>query len=293
MRAAALDAGQGGAATVRDALATAAALLAEAGVETARGDAEWLLAEALALPRGRLGLEARRPLDAAAASCFAQLVRRRMTREPLQHIVGTQPFRQITVRVSADALVPRPETEALAGWALELLPAAARVVDVGTGTGCIACAIAAERPDARVVALDLSPAAVALARANVAALGLSARVGVAQSDLLAALAPRVVDVIVSNPPYLPAASIATLAPEVSRWDPRLALDGGPDGLDVIRRLVVEAPDRLAPGGALVVETAGGGQLPVVVALMRAAGLGRVRTRADLAGVERFVAGGRD
>jgi release factor glutamine methyltransferase len=192
-------------------------------------------------------------------------------------------------------MVPRPETELLAGWALERLPPAPRrplVVDVGTGGGCIACAIAAERPDATVIALDVSPRAAALARTNALALGLVTRVTVAVSDLLAALGVVQADLIVSNPPYLPTDLIDALAPEVSRHDPRLALDGGPDGLAVVRRLVQAAPDHLVAGGTLVLETGGGAQARAVAALLEAGGFVQVESRADLAGVERFAAGRR-
>jgi release factor glutamine methyltransferase len=278
--------------TVAAALEVGTAALRQAGIEGAGVDAEWLLAEVLGLPRGRLGLQAQRTLEPEAAARYARAVRRRMAREPLQHIVGTQAFRHITVTVSPDALVPRPETEVLAGWALELLAPHARplVIDLGTGSGCVACALAAERPDARVIAVDASPRAVALAQANVAALGLGERVRVEVSDLFAALGPVRADLVVSNPPYLPSGLIQTLAPEVSRHDPRLALDGGPDGLDVIRRIVGDAPRWLLPGGVLVLETAGGAQPCAVVALMEAHGFAGILTRADLAGVERFVAG---
>ena len=278
--------------TVADALALGTTALAAAGVEAARADAEWLLAGVLDLSRTALGLQVRRALDPPFDARYAAALRRRMAREPLQHIVGTQPFRHVTVRVTGDALVPRPETEVLAGWALELLPAPPRrpvVIDLGTGSGCIACAIAAERADAEVIAIDTSPEAVALAQDNVVALELATRVHVGVSDMFGALGAIEVDVIVSNPPYLPTDLNDTLAPEVSRHDPRLALDGGPDGLDVIRRLVREAPARLAAGGALVLETAGGAQVREVVALLEGAGLVGVETRADLAGVERFVA----
>jgi release factor glutamine methyltransferase len=279
--------------TVRTALEVGEAALRGAGIDGGRVDAEWLLAEALGVARGRLGLEGHRVLEPPTVVPYVLALRRRMAREPLQHIVGTQPFRHVTLKVTADALVPRPETELLAGWALELLPRAARplVLDVGTGSGCIACALASERPDVDVVALDVSPGAVALARANAATLGLSARVRVVQSDLFAELGAMSVHLIVSNPPYLPTASIPSLAPEVSRHDPRLALDGGPDGLDVIRRIVDAAPSRLVPGGWLVLETAGDGQVREVVARMSARGFVHVETRPDLAGIVRFVAGG--
>jgi len=216
-----------------------------------------------------------------------------MKREPLQHILGSQPFRHVTVRVTADAMVPRPETELLAAWALDLLPRGPRrplAIDLGTGTGCIACAIASERPDVDVIAPEAAARAVTLARENVAALGLSGRVRVEVSELFSALGATLADVIVCNPPYLPTGLIATLAPEVSQYDPRGALDGGVDGLRVIRRIVAEAPQRLLPGGALVLETAGGDQARAVVALMEKASFTGVQTRRDLAGVERFVAG---
>jgi release factor glutamine methyltransferase len=278
---------------VRVALELGTAALREAGIVDARVDAEWLLAEALGIARGRLVLHDQEPLERTTAARYVQWLRRRIAHEPLQHIIGTQAFRDLTLTVSGHALVPRPETELLTGWAIELLAGARRprVVDVGTGSGCIACAVAAECPRARVVAVDVSPAAAGLARANVTALGLTGRVSVLTSDLLAALAPGRADLIVSNPPYLPSGLIASLAAEVSRHDPRLALDGGPDGLDVIRRLVEQAPRCLAPGGRLLLETGGGEQLLDVVALLGARGFARIETRPDLAGVERFVAGG--
>jgi len=279
--------------SVQAALALGADALRSAGVESAPVDAEWLLAGALRVSHGALSAEPRRTLEAPEAGWYVAALRRRMKREPLQHILGSQPFRHVTVRVTADAMVPRPETELLAEWALDLLPRGPRrplAIDLGTGTGCIACAIASERPDVEVIALEAAARAVTLARENVVALGLSARVRVEVSELFSALGATLADVIVSNPPYLPTGLIATLAPEVSQYDPRGALDGGVDGLRVIRRIVAEAPQRLLPGGALVLETAGGDQARAVVALMEKASFTGVQTRRDLAGVERFVAG---
>jgi len=279
--------------SVQAALALGADALRSAGVESAPVDAEWLLAGALRVSHGALSAEPRRTLEAPEAGWYVAALRRRMKREPLQHILGSQPFRHVTVRVTADAMVPRPETELLAAWALDLLPRGPRrplAIDLGTGTGCIACAIASERPDVEVIALEAAARAVTLARENVAALGLSARVRVEVSELFSALGATLADVIVSNPPYLPTGLIATLAPEVSQYDPRGALDGGVDGLRVIRRIVAEAPQRLLSGGALVLETAGGDQARAVVALMEKASFTGVQTRRDLAGVERFVAG---
>lgn len=279
--------------SVATALAAGADALRAAGVDSAAVDAEWLLAGALRVPRGALRTEPRRTLEPAEAGRYVARLRRRMNREPLQHVLGTAAFRHVTVRVGPDALVPRPETELLAEWALELLPRAAQsplVIDVGTGTGCIACAIAWERPDADVVALEVSPRAAAVARDNVAALGLSGRVTVEVSDLFSALGPRRAHVVVANPPYLPTGLIPELSPEVSRHDPRVALDGGPDGLTVTRRIVAEAPARLVPGGALVLETFGGEPARTVAALLREHGFEDVQTRRDLAGTERFVMG---
>jgi release factor glutamine methyltransferase len=281
--------------SVSTALAAGADALQAAGVDAATVDAEWLLASVLRMPRGALRIETGRTLEPAEAGRYVARLRRRMNREPLQHVLGTAPFRHITLRVGPDALVPRPETELLAEWALQLLPhppAAPLVIDVGTGTGCIACAIAWERPGARVIALEASPRAAAMARDNVAALGLSGRVTVEVSDLFGTLRSVRAHVVVSNPPYLPTDLIPTLSPEVSRHDPRIAMDGGPDGLGVLRRIVAAAPAWLVPGGALVLETGGDAQVREVLGLMQATGFTMLETRRDLAGVERFVAGRR-
>jgi release factor glutamine methyltransferase len=281
--------------SVSVALAAGADALQAAGVDGASVDAEWLLASVLRIPRGALRIEPRRTLAPAEAGRYVARLRRRMNREPLQHVLGTAPFRHITLRVGPDALVPRPETELLAEWALQLLPSALAsplVIDVGTGTGCIACAIAWERLGAQVIALEASPRAAAMARDNVAALGLSGRVTVEVSDLFSTLRSVRAHVVVSNPPYLPTDLIPTLSPEVSRHDPRIAMDGGPDGLGVLRRIVAQAPAWLVTGGALVLETGGDAQVREVGAFMRATGFTALETRRDLAGVERFVAGRR-
>lgn len=276
------------------ALGHAERTLAAAGIATARADAEWLLAGVLATGRGTARLGAGQPLAPAAAARFASAVRRRAAREPLQRILGWEGFRGHRIRVDGPVLVPRPETELLVEWALALLPRPrhgqrVRVIDVGTGSGCVACALAAERADVQVVAVDVCPSAAALARANAAALGVAGRVRVVVADLLEALTGQT-GLIVANLPYLPSASLADLEPEVRLHEPRLALDGGADGLEALRRLVPAARARLAPGGALVLETAGGEQVDVVRGLMRAAGLGGIDTRQDLLGVTRFVAG---
>jgi release factor glutamine methyltransferase len=280
-------------ATVRNRLDEAVARLARAGVESPRVDAEWLLAAALGVTRGRLVAVVEQAMDDEVAERYEAWIRRRAEREPLQHILGTQAFRDLMLRVGPDVLVPRPETELLVSWALELLPplgAGPLVLDVGTGSGCLACALASERPDVRVLATDASPAAAAGARENVDALGLADRVTVAVSDLFSGLAPVRADLIVSNPPYVPTGAIDTLAPEITEHEPRAALDGGPDGLRLIRRLVNEAPRWLHPGAPLVLETFGDEQAGKVIVLMQEAGFMNVVTRKDLAGVTRFVAG---
>jgi release factor glutamine methyltransferase len=283
-------------ASTRHAVEAATARLRDAGIETARVDAEWLLAGHLGIGRASLMARLDRELSPAAASWYEVAVARRRRREPLQQILGWEEFCGLRVTITAEALIPRPETEALVEWALELLPPAGRVtrriVDVGTGTGAIACAMAAARPDVEVFAVDVSPAAARLALHNVTTLGLAARVKVAVSDLFRGLDRMRAALIVANPPYLPTSTLRLLAPEVVAYEPALALDGGADGLDVIRRLVAEAPARLGPGGALVLETGGGIQVAEVVALMTSAGLMEIATRRDLAGIERFVAGRR-
>ena len=280
-------------ATVRERLDDAVARLSRASVETPRVDAEWLLAGALGVTRGRLVAVVDQTMSDEIAERFEAWIRRRAEREPLQYIVGTQAFRDLTVRVGPDVMVPRPETEMLVSWALELLPPIGTrplVLDVGTGSGCLACALASERPDVRVVAVDASPEAAALARENVAALGLADRITIAVSDLFSGLTPVRADLIVSNPPYVPSDVIDTLAPEVTDHEPRAALDGGPDGLSVIRRLVSEAPQWLQPGAPLVLETFGDEQAAAVTCLMQETGFTDIATRSDLAGVVRFVAG---
>ena len=278
----------------RSAIAAATARLREAGVETPRVDAEWLLAGLLGLGRASLMANLGRELPSALASRYETFVARRERREPLQHILGWEEFCGLRFTVTADVLVPRPETETLVEWALALLlPAGAggkSVIDVGTGSGCIACALAAARPDLRVVGVDISPAAVRLARENAFALALNDRVTVVESDLFGSLAGSRFDLVVANPPYLPAPILSGLAPEVVVYEPSLALDGGVDGLRVIRRLVAEAPARLMPGGTLALETAGSAHVTEIAALMSTAGFVNISSRRDLARIERFIAG---
>jgi len=280
--------------TFRDQLAAATTALEAAGVASPRVDAEWLLAGLLGVGRVTVRLDPAGAVPELLAERYGDAVRRRARREPLQRILGWEEFRGVRVRLTDAVLVPRPETEALVEWALALLPARGgrrlRAVDLGTGSGCIACALAAERPDLDVVAIDVSPAAAAVARENAIALGLAARIRVVAADLLDGVRDLGADLIVSNPPYLPTGLVPELPPEVRTHEPVVALDGGADGLALIRRIAAIAHRALRASGVLVVETAGGAQAAAAAALLRTADFAQVAVRADLAGVDRFVAG---
>ena len=283
-----------GAGTFREQLDAATTTLEAAGVQTARVDAEWLLAGLLDIGRAGVRMDRWRVLSAPLAERYADAVRRRARREPLQRILGWEDFLGLRIRLTEAVLVPRPETEALVEWALTLLPppGARRLLalDLGTGSGCIACALAAGRSDLDVVALDVSLAAAAVARDNARALDLAPRVRVVVADLLEGVRDLSADLIVSNPPYLPTGLVAGLEPEVRSHEPRIALDGGADGLALIRRLAAVGRTCLRRAGVLVVETAGGAQAAAAASLLRGAGFQSVAVRADLAGVDRFVAG---
>lgn len=269
--------------TVRDVLALSSAYLEAKGSPTARLDAELLVGHALGMPRLDLYLHHDRPLTADELAAIRPLLRRRADLEPVAYIVGEVGFRRLTLQTDARALMPRPETETLVEVALALLPRGGRLVDVGTGAGPIALSVKHERPDAEVLGVDASADALALARANAARLGLE--VAFAASDLLAD-APGPFDVVAANLPYVPDGDPRT-EPGVVRHEPHLALWGGPDGLDLIRRLVAAAPARLRPGGAIVLEVSDE-QAAAVEALLAAAGFAGVERHRDLAGVERVL-----
>lgn len=269
--------------TVRDVLALSSAYLEAKGSPTARLDAELLVGHALGMPRLDLYLHHDRPLTADELAAIRPLLRRRADLEPVAYIVGEVGFRRLTLLTDARALMPRPETETLVEVALALLPRGGRLVDVGTGAGPIALSVRHERPDAAVLAVDASADALDLARANAERLGLE--VAFAVSDLLAD-APGPFDVIAANLPYVPDGDPRT-EPGVVRHEPHLALWGGPDGLDLIRRLVAQAPERLAPGGAIVLEVSDE-QAAAVQALLAEAGFTGVERHRDLAGVERVL-----
>lgn len=253
--------------TVLEVIQKSTEFLTRKGVESARLQTELLLAHVLKLPRMKLYLNFERTLTEAEADAMRELVRRRSLREPLQHIIGTAPFAAWEMAVNRHVLVPRPETELLAeaGWQFLSTPNSqpSTALDFGTGSGCIAIALAAKCPSARVTALDISADALIVARHNAERNGVAGRIGFIQSDGFTALpAGSCFNLIISNPPYIPSAEIATLQPEVRDFDPLGALDGGVDGLDFYRRLAVEAPHWLAPSGRLMVEF-GDGQSPAL------------------------------
>jgi release factor glutamine methyltransferase len=277
-------------ATARALLAEGGAALAAAGLATARLDAEWLLANLAEVDRLALHLMAL-DVDTDLVARYRAGIERRATHEPLQHILGWDEFCGLRLSVGPAVLVPRPETEGLVSWALELLPAAGRACDVGTGSGCIAAALAAARPAARIIALDRSLPALRVAAANLRALGVNEHVQLVAGDLFDPLLSRreAFDLVVANPPYLPSPLIPTLPPEVRQWEPRDALDGGPDGMAVLRRIIADAPAHLSPDGWLLLEI-GEGQLAPLAELMAEHGFSDVRSRHDLAGVERYLGG---
>jgi release factor glutamine methyltransferase len=263
--------------------------LADRGVENPRLNAEHLLAHALGLKRMELYLQFDRPLAESERAPLRDLVKRRGTREPLQHVLGTAEFHGRTFACDKRALVPRPETEQLVELALEIAKdkPAATILDIGTGSGVIVLTIALELPSATLHATDLSPDALALAAENAARHALTDRIVFHQADLLPPDGTRF-DLIIANLPYIPAEEIASLSPEV-RHDPASALDGGPDGLDLVRRLIETAPDRLAPGGALLLEI-GLGQADAVNTLLSARKFRDISVRPDYQNIPRFAVG---
>ncbi len=301
-----------------------ASRLEAAGLPGARQDAEWLLAGLSRVPRWRLTLEPDHPVAEGVSERFRELVDRRRRGEPLQYLLGWEDFCGLRLRVTPAVLIPRPETELLVEWAFELLsgsepegkgevlregrawrsPGAhllmgrARrepggpplmIIDLGTGSGAVALALAVANPDLMLYAVELSPEALALARENVAAVGATARVALLRGDLfdpLGSLAGHV-DLVISNPPYIPSGTIPKLPREVREYEPLEALDGGPDGMSVHRKIIAGAPRFLRPGGWLLLEM-GEGHSYHLSRLLEAVGFADVQVRKDLSGVERMI-----
>ena len=268
--------------TAAEALRAAVARLAAAGVPEAAGDARRLLAHALGVALGRLTLVLPDELSSEVAAVFDALVARRAARVPVGQLVGRRTFWGREFRVTADVLDPRPETEVLVAEALAR--PFSRVVDLGTGTGCVLLSLLAERRGAEGTGVDLSAAALAVAQGNARDLGLAARF--VRSDWWAGVA-GVFDLIVSNPPYIAAAEMAVLAPEVRAHEPAMALTDGGDGLGAYRAILAGAAAHLAPGGRVLLEI-GPTQGAAVLALAAAAGLPGGRVLPDWDGRDRVV-----
>jgi release factor glutamine methyltransferase len=263
------------------------------GNKSARLDAELLLGEALAKNRIQLIVEADRPLSEVELGRYRALIKRRRNGEPIAYILGQREFFALPFRVDRRVLIPRPDSEALVETALKGTNARnlyGRMLDLCTGSGCIAIAFAKERPTWRVTAVDVSPEAATLARENARRVGVVHNLGVLEGDLFAPLpAHATFELITANPPYIPSAEIPGLDVDVRDFEPRLALDGGADGLQVTRRLLADAPRYLVSGGLCALEV-GFGQAEAVAELFERADFAGVTRTRDLAGVERVVSG---
>jgi release factor glutamine methyltransferase len=262
------------------------------GIESARLDAELLLAHALSTTRIQLIVDGQRPLAPEELARFRELVRRRRTFEPVAYLLGRREFYGRVFRVDARVLVPRPDTETLVDVALartRRVSMSMRALDLCTGSGCVAVTLARERPTSTIFAADLSPGALAVARDNALRLG-AYNVAFREGDAFGAIASsHGFDLVTANAPYVPEGDIPGLPPDVRDHEPRLALDGGRDGLRLISRIVARAPTHLRPDGVLAVEV-GAGQAPSVRTFFEAAGFEGIEARRDYGGIERVVSG---
>ncbi|MDE1975887.1 MAG: peptide chain release factor N(5)-glutamine methyltransferase [Elusimicrobia bacterium] len=278
--------------TVGERLHGAAAELKRRGVPEAQANAEILLARVLGVGRNEVFLRRGRELSPRESAAFSRLIRRRLRRIPMAHILGVQAFLDFELAAGPQALIPRPETEELAAAAMDALrqrrEEPLRLWDLGTGTGCLAVALARFFPKASVLATDKSPAALGLARRNARANGVGARVHLRRDDFFAPRrGPRAwADLAVSNPPYIPSGSMPRLMPEVLR-EPRLALDGGKTGLDALAAVIERAAEALRPAGVAALEF-GRGQARRVSALLLRRGFERVRILKDAQGLQRIA-----
>jgi release factor glutamine methyltransferase len=279
-------------ATVHERIAAARDALVRAGLQPldAAVDAAILARHALGWDRATLLARGRETPPASFDTPFEALVARRAAREPVAMIMGVREFWGLDFEVTRDVLVPRPETEFIVEEALAAFPRARRAIDVGTGSGCVAVALCREFPACHVVGTDISAAALAVAGRNAARHGVSDRLSLLQTDFLAGIGATV-ELIVSNPPYVPASAAPALAREIVQHEPHTALFGGEDGLSAIRAILAQAPSRLSPQGRLIVEF-GFGQEPEVTALARGSGWNVLRLREDLQGIPRTIVLGR-
>jgi release factor glutamine methyltransferase len=274
--------------TLREWVDNAVVELIRAGVESPRVDAALILSHAIARDRTYLIGHPSEALSESGAECANELLSRRMNRVPLPYLLSEWEFMGRRYEVGPEALIPRPETEGLVKQVLEYIGGKVSILDVGTGTGCIAIELAHQLPQARVTAIDSSPEAIQLARRNVERFGLADRVFLRHArfpDEIDGLGPF--DAVVSNPPYIPSAEVDRLAPEQVRYEPRAALDGGADGLDVLRSLAADAPKHLKRGGILAVEI-GFEQREQVWELLSDPNWEYVGGWPDLAGITRVV-----
>ncbi|HEX7969785.1 MAG TPA: peptide chain release factor N(5)-glutamine methyltransferase, partial [Stellaceae bacterium] len=279
----------GGSVTAGEAVGAVATRLAAAGIAESRREARLLVALALGVePAVVLGYP-ERPLDEAAARRLAALVARRAAREPFSRLAGRRQFWSLDLEISPDTLDPRPDSETLIEAALALLPdraAPLRVLDFGTGSGCLMLALLSELPNAIGIGIDILPGAAATARRNAAALGLADRAFFAAARWGETISGQA-DVILANPPYISSTEIETLAPEVTRFEPRCALDGGGDGLAAYRDLALATRRLLAPRGIALFEV-GAGQAAAVTALLAETGLALRTVKCDLSGIARCI-----
>jgi release factor glutamine methyltransferase len=276
--------------TVLDLLRWTTQHFTEREIETPRLDAECLLAFALGVDRMQLYLDFDKPASPAERDAFRELVRRRADeRVPVAQLVGGKEFWSLPIRVTADVLSPRPDTETLVAAALERLPERdtdARILEIGTGSGAVALAIAHERPRARITATDISPAALKVAEGNARDLGFEDRIEFAEGSFFGPVIGRRFELVVSNPPYVAESERSQLAPELAH-EPDVALFAGPDGRDALRELVAGVAAFLAPGGIFAVELAPD-QAPIVADGLSEAGMEDVVTHRDLAAAPRVV-----
>jgi len=277
--------------TVKDVLQWTTDYFRKKDMETPRLDAEVLLAHALKVDRLRLYLDLERPLTPQERTVYRDLIRRRASREPVALIIGVKEFWSLPFKVTRGVLIPRPDTERLVEVVLDEIreKPAPFILEIGTGSGAVAVAIVKECPMAKLVATDLSRVAIAVAAANAETAGLRGSIEFVVADLLEPFAKAAkFDVICSNPPYIPSDVIPTLAPEITCFEPRTALDGGPDGLEVIRRLVDQTPLFLKEGGTLIIEV-GEHQAEAVREIMSRTGhFTDIQFFSDLTGKSRVV-----
>ncbi|HET9717098.1 MAG TPA: peptide chain release factor N(5)-glutamine methyltransferase [Pseudolabrys sp.] len=279
-------------ASISETLRIVAQTFRTANIEEPDVDARSIIGNALHLDRTRLAVQADRILEAREIAVISALAARRLRHEPVSRIVGQKEFWSLPITITPDVLVPRPETETVVEAALAFIARGGplerrlRILDIGTGSGALLFALLHELPQARGIGTDASAAALIVARSNAAHCGLQERSSFVACSFASAV-QGVFDVVVSNPPYIATAQIATLAPEVREYDPRLALDGGPDGLDAYRAIAEDAERILSPDGMLFVEL-GAGQEKTVSSLFAEAGLAVRAARNDLAGIPRVL-----